>query len=103
MHRSGFIREISSTRQTSRDTTRGVGSFPLYVYDFVVDLCMKLGASREEFVPFKKYASGAMSLARPASVARALASGAVNVERANNLRNSWRSRKAQAIRSSIKS
>jgi hypothetical protein len=50
---------------------RGFESFPLYVYDFVVDLCIKLGALREELVPFERYASEAMSLARPASVARA--------------------------------
>jgi hypothetical protein len=55
------------------------------VYNFVVDLCMKLGASREELVPFEKYAAAADSLSRPASAARALNNGAPNIERADKL------------------
>ena len=55
------------------------------VYDFVVDVCVKLGASHEELVPFEKYAAAAESLTRPASAARALNSGAKNIERADKL------------------
>ena len=55
------------------------------VYDFVVDVCIALGAKREDLVPFDKYADAAKSLARPASVARALTNGAPNVERADKL------------------
>jgi hypothetical protein len=55
------------------------------IYDFVVDLCIKLGASREELVPFEKYAAAAESLSRPASAARALNNGAPNIERADKL------------------
>ncbi len=55
------------------------------VYEFVADVCVALGASREELVTFTKYADAAKSLSRPASVARALNSGAVNVERADKL------------------
>lgn len=55
------------------------------VYDFVVDLCVKLGAKREELVPFEKYAAAAKSLSRPASAARALENGAMNIERADKL------------------
>jgi hypothetical protein len=55
------------------------------VYDFVVDLCIKLGASPDDMVPFDKYAAAAQSLTRPASAARALQNGAPNIERADKL------------------
>jgi hypothetical protein len=55
------------------------------IYDFVIDLCVALGARREELVPFDKYAAAAKGLTRPASVARALNNGARNVERADKL------------------
>jgi hypothetical protein len=55
------------------------------VYNFVVDLCVKLGAKPEDLVPFEKYAAAAQSLVRPASAARALQNGAPNIERADKL------------------
>ncbi len=55
------------------------------VYNFVVDICVKLGASRDDMVPFDKYAAAAQSLTRPASAARALQNGATNIERADKL------------------
>jgi len=55
------------------------------VYNFVVDLCIKLGAKPEDMVPFEKYAAAAQSLTRPASAARALQNGALNIERADKL------------------
>ncbi len=55
------------------------------VYDFVVDLCLTLGAKREDLVPFEKYAAAAEGLSRPASAARALENGAPNIERADKL------------------
>ena len=55
------------------------------IYNFVVDVCVKLGASRDDMVPFEKYAEAAKSLSRPASVARAINNGAGNVERADKL------------------
>ena len=55
------------------------------VYDFVNDLCVKLGASAEDLVPFEKYAAAAQSLTRPASAARALNNGVPNIERADKL------------------
>ena len=55
------------------------------VYNFVFDLCVKLGASPNDLVPFEKYAGAAMSLVRPASAARALQNGAPNIERADKL------------------
>jgi hypothetical protein len=55
------------------------------VYNFVNDLCVKLGANPSDLVPFEKYAAAAQSLVRPASAARALNNGAPNIERADKL------------------
>src|SRR5450631_2713294 len=55
------------------------------VYNFVNELCVKLGASLGDLVPFEKYAAAAQSLVRPASAARALQNGAQNIERADKL------------------
>ena len=55
------------------------------VYNFVFDLCVKLGANPADLVPFEKYADAAQSLTRPASAARALQNGAPNIERADKL------------------
>src|SRR6266508_2573234 len=55
------------------------------VYNFVVDLCVKLGAAPNDLVPFEKYAAAAQSLTRPASAARALNNGVPNIERADKL------------------
>jgi len=55
------------------------------VYNFVFDLCVKLGAKAEDLVPFEKYAEAAQSLTRPASAARALQNGAPFIERADKL------------------
>jgi hypothetical protein len=63
---------------TDIDTSRSV-------YNFVNDLCVKLGANPDDLVPFDKYAAAAQSLTRPASAARALNNGAPNIERADKL------------------
>jgi hypothetical protein len=55
------------------------------VYNFVNDLCVQLGASPNDLVPFEKYAAAAQSLVRPASAARALNNGAPYIERADKL------------------
>jgi hypothetical protein len=55
------------------------------VYNFVNDLCVKLGADPNDLVPFEKYAAAAQSLVRPASAARALQNGMPNIERADKL------------------
>jgi len=55
------------------------------VYNFVNDLCVKLGANPADLVPFEKYAAAAQSLVRPASAARALNNGMPYIERADKL------------------
>lgn len=55
------------------------------VYNWVVKLCLSLGASLNDLVPFEKYATAALSLGNPSSAARALANGATNIERVDRL------------------
>ncbi len=55
------------------------------VYEWVVDLCVSLGAARGEMVAFDKYANAALSLGSPSSAARALAAGAPYIERVDRL------------------
>jgi hypothetical protein len=55
------------------------------VYDWVVRLCVALGANEKDLVPFDKYANAALSLQSPSSAARALAAGAPNIERVDRL------------------
>jgi hypothetical protein len=55
------------------------------VYNFVNELCVKLGAAPGDLVPFEKYAAAAQSLSRPSSAARALNNGMPYIERADRL------------------
>ncbi len=55
------------------------------VYNWVVKLCVSLGASEKDLVPFDKYANAALSLGSPSSAARALFAGAPNIERVDRL------------------
>ncbi|HTQ74125.1 MAG TPA: hypothetical protein VMI74_07545 [Burkholderiales bacterium] len=55
------------------------------MYDWVVKLCVSLGADEKDLVPFDKYANAALSLGSPSSAARALANGAPNIERVDLL------------------
>ena len=55
------------------------------VYDWVAELCKKLGADGRDLVPFEKYAKAAESLLTPSSAARALANGAPYIERVDRL------------------
>jgi hypothetical protein len=55
------------------------------IYNWVRDLCVQLGASPDDLVPFEKYAAAANGLIRPSSAARALFAGAPNIERVDRL------------------
>jgi hypothetical protein len=55
------------------------------VYDFVREVCLRLGAATEDLVPFEKYAAAAQGLVRPSSAARALFAGAQAIERVDRL------------------
>lgn len=55
------------------------------VYNWVMDLSVKLGGDRNDLVPFEKYANAALSLLKPSSAARALAAKALYIERVDKL------------------
>ena len=71
-------RSIQEAVHTDIEASRGV-------YDWVRDLCIRLGASPDDLVPFEKYAAAAQGLVRPSSAARALFAGASNIERVDRL------------------
>ncbi|HEX5769003.1 MAG TPA: hypothetical protein VFX94_12270 [Burkholderiales bacterium] len=54
-------------------------------YNWVVNLCLLLGAKETDLVPFDKYAAAAQSLGSPSSAARALYGGAPYIERVDRL------------------
>src|SRR6478672_7742374 len=86
---TAIVRQLEKDVEAARfDAPEGVHSNleeSRAVYNFVFDLCVKLGAKPEDLVPFEKYAAAAQSLTRPASAARALQNGAPNIERADKL------------------
>ena len=55
------------------------------MYNWVVKLCVSLGAKESDMVPFEKYAGAAQSLGSPSSAARALYGGAPYIERVDRL------------------
>jgi hypothetical protein len=55
------------------------------VYEWVVRLCVDLGADARDMVPFEKYANAALSLQSPSSAARTLYGGSANIERVDKL------------------
>ena len=71
-------RSIKEAVHTDIEATRSV-------YSWVVKLCVLLGASEKDMVPFEKYANAAQSLVTPSSAARALFAGAPNIERVDRL------------------
>ena len=68
-----------------RDAVHGDLDESRRIYDWVGDLCVSLGAAREDLVPFEKYARAAEGLAKPSSAARALDGGATHIERVDLL------------------
>ncbi|HSH89061.1 MAG TPA: hypothetical protein VK996_03695 [Ramlibacter sp.] len=72
------IRSIKEAVHTDLAATRDM-------YEWVVQLCVDLGADPADMVPFEKYANAALSLQSPSSAARALFGGAVNIERVDRL------------------
>jgi len=72
------IRPIKDAVHSDTEASRAV-------YNWVVKLCVSLGASEKDLVPFEKYANAALSLLTPSSAARALFGGAPNIERVDRL------------------
>jgi len=72
------MRPIKDAVHSDIETSRSV-------YNWVLKLCVSLGAKEKDLVPFEKYAGAALSLLTPSSAARALANGAPNIERTDRL------------------
>ena len=72
------IRSIKDAVHSDIDASRDM-------YQWVVKLCVSLGADEKDLVPFEKYAAAAQSLGSPSSAARALAAGAPYIERVDRL------------------
>ncbi|GAC1539288.1 MAG: hypothetical protein NVS2B4_19230 [Ramlibacter sp.] len=68
-----------------RDAVHGDIDLSRKVYQWVVDLCTRLGAEPGDLVPFDKYAQAASSLLKPSSAARSLFGGARQIERVDML------------------
>ena len=68
-----------------RDAVHGDLERSRGIYQWVVDLCIDLGADSQDLVPFDKYAQAAASLLKPSSAARALFGGAQQIERVDML------------------
>ena len=74
----GTVRSIKETVHSDIEASRAV-------YNWVVKLCVALGANEKDLVPFEKYAAAAQGLLTPSSAARALYAGAPNIERVDRL------------------
>lgn len=68
------------------------------VYDWVSELCLKLGAEPSDMVPFEKYANAALSLGSPSSAARALFAGAPFIERVDLLVKTLAAQKGMSLK-----
>jgi hypothetical protein len=68
-----------------RDAVHGDLPASRAVYDWVRRVCVALGASEGDLVPFEKYAKAAEGLVKPSSAARALYGGAPFIERVDRL------------------
>lgn len=76
---------LDNSVQSIRDTVHHDLPMSRDIYSWVDNLCRRLGATDQDMVPFEKYANAALSLTKPSSPARALAGGALNIERADKL------------------
>ena len=68
-----------------RDAVQGDLDASREIYGFVNDVVEKLGAEPDDMVPFEKYAEAANGLLKPSSAARAVDSGATEIERVDKL------------------
>ncbi|MEM6972860.1 MAG: hypothetical protein AAF577_08640 [Pseudomonadota bacterium] len=68
-----------------RDAVHGDPALAAEVYAWVMDVCVAMGADRDDLVPFEKYAAAAKGLAKPSSAARALYAGAPAIERVDRM------------------
>jgi hypothetical protein len=71
--------------QSIHDAVHGDINLSQSIYDHVDAIAQRLGADPRDQVPFEKYAKAAESLLKPSSAARAVAGGALSIERVDLL------------------
>jgi len=76
---------LDEEAQSIRDAVHGDPARSRAVYEWVAELCQRIGAAPTDLVPFEKYAKAAEVLVKPSSAARALFAGAPNIERVDRL------------------
>ncbi len=83
---TGNYRCIRATEMIPiKQAVHGNADLSRRIYQWVGELCGRLGAVPDDLVPFDKYAQAAASLAKPSSAARALFGGARHIERVDHL------------------
>jgi hypothetical protein len=83
---AGNYRSIRRDRMVSiNDAVQADPDRARQIYDWVRQLCTRLGADDADLVPFEKYAKAAEGLLKPSSAARALFGGAEQIERVDCL------------------
>jgi hypothetical protein len=94
-------RQLSVRAEGCRALDQGRGAFRHRDLARGLQLGMRsvreLGVSRDDLVPFEKYANAAQSLVRPWSAARALFAGAPNIERVDRLVQAIAAQKGNAV------
>ena len=71
--------------QSIFDAVHGDLGLSAEVYAYVDHVVRRLGAAKDDQVPFVKYARAAENLVKPSSAARAILAGATNIERVDRL------------------
>ncbi len=71
--------------QSIRDAVHGDLERSRAIYHWVEDVIVAIGGSKDDLVPFEKYAAAAENLLKPSSAARAIEAGAENIERVDRL------------------
>jgi hypothetical protein len=74
----GGVRSIDAAVHEDPPTSRAI-------YGWVLELLRRYGAADDDLVPFAAYSAAASSLTLPSSAARAIANGAVQIERVDRL------------------
>jgi hypothetical protein len=83
---AGNYRSIRKDGMISiKDAVHGDLAMSRAIYDWVCQLCKRLGADDADMVPFEKYAKAAEGLGNPSSAARTLFGGADHIERVDCL------------------
>lgn len=83
---TGNYRAVTRTgAQSICDAVHGDLEASRKIFEWVEDVILSLGGSKDDLVPFEKYSAAASNLLKPSSAARALEAGAQKIERVDKL------------------